>query len=264
VIPETSPRAVVEWTAPISRIAQIGHPWGEVYAITGRDAASLTYNRNNVQHLFALPGLIANFFRTRLLLSEDLVLMGVRALYPFLRNEFFLQWPPDAIEPVAREWLGVMIGLGLIERADDGRLRRPEVTSPTYSSLAMLGRVMGETLERYCMTALLLAHERKTQQRLPREQFEEDCRLMAERIAMLTGRNAPEFFDKTLFRGYLNTLIEIGMVSETGEKTLVVDARIERIAERSLELLSDEARQTLLQVLSRRKPGTETEAAVSL
>ncbi|MFP5357458.1 MAG: glycerol-3-phosphate 1-O-acyltransferase PlsB [Gammaproteobacteria bacterium] len=264
VIPETSPRAVVEWTAPISRIAQIGHPWGEVYAITGRDAASLTYNRNNVQHLFALPGLIANFFRTRLLLSEDLVLMGVRALYPFLRNEFFLQWPPDAIEPVAREWLAVMIGLGLIERADDGRLRRPEVTSPTYSSLAMLGRVMGETLERYCMTALLLAHERKTQQRLPREQFEEDCRLMAERIAMLTGRNAPEFFDKTLFRGYLNTLIEIGMVSETGEKTLVVDARIERIAERSLELLSDEARQTLLQVLSRRKPGAETEAAVSL
>src|SRR3546814_7838982 len=81
-------------------------------------------------------------------------------------------------------------------------------------------------------------------------------------MAILTGRDAPEFFDKALFKGYLNTLIEIGLVSVADDKTLIVDPRIDRIAERSQELLSDEARQMLLQLLSRRRAaetaGSET------
>ena len=222
---------------------------------------ALTYNRNNIQHLFALPSLIANFFRTRLLLPEDFIVMGVRALYPFLRTEFFLRWRPEEIENVAKTWIEVMVQLGLLTREGD-RLRRPDAQQPAYSTLAMLGRVLGETLERYCMTALLLAEERRTQHSLKRERFEEDCRLLAERMAILTGRDAPEFFDKSLFKGYLNTLIEIGLVVETDERTLAVDARIDRIAERSQELLSDETRQMLLQLLSRRKaaePGATAE-----
>jgi glycerol-3-phosphate O-acyltransferase len=75
---------------------------------------------------------------------------------------------------------------------------------------------------------------------------------------VLTGREAPEFFDPALFRGYLNTLIAVGLVSEGTDQRLTVDARIERIAERSLELLSDESRQTLLQLLSRRQAATAT------
>ena len=251
-IPEAAPKAIVDWSAPIARIARVPHPWGDLHGIADRDAVALTYNRNNIQHLFALPSMIANFFRTRMILPEEAVVMGVRALYPFLRTEFFLSWEPEQIEPVTLDWIEVMIKLGLLTRSGD-RLQRPDVTSPAFSTLAMLGRVMGETLERYSMTALLLAEERRTQQTLRRERFEEDCRLVAERMAVLTGRDAPEFFDKALFRGYLNTLIEVGVVIETGDKGLAVDARIERIAERSLELLSDESRQMLLQLLSRRK-----------
>lgn len=251
-IPETAPKAIVEWSAPIARILRIPHRWGDLHAITDNDAAALTYNRNNIQHLFAIPSMIANLFRTRMLLPEEALVMGVRALYPFLRTEFFLQWEPEQIEGVTRDWLEVMLKLGLLTREGD-RLKRPEVDSPAFSTLAMLGRVMGETLERYCITALLLADERRAQQALRRERFEEDCRLMAERMAILTGRDAPEFFDKALFRGYLNTAIEVGLVLEAGDKTLTMDPRIDRVAERSLEMLSDETRQMLLQLLSRRK-----------
>lgn len=253
-IPETAPKAIVEWSAPISRIQRVPHRWGDLHAITDNDAVALTYNRNNIQHLFAIPSMIANLFRTRMLLADEAVVMGVRALYPFLRTEFFLRWEPDEIEAVSRDWIEVMLKLGLLTR-EEGRLKRPEPNSPEFSTLAMLGRVMGETLERYCITALLLSQERRTQQTLRRERFEEDCRLMAERMAILTGRDAPEFFDKALFRGYLSTAIEVGLVTEGPDKTLAVDARIERVAERSLEMLSDETRQMLLQLLSRRKNG---------
>ncbi len=252
-IPETAPRAVIEFAAPIARMARMPHVWGDLYGVSVRDAVALTYNRNNIQHLFAVPSLIANLFRTRLLLSDEFVVTAVRALHPFLSSEFFLPWNVDEIDAVTRRSIEVMLQLGLISREGE-RLRRPDAGQPAYSTLAMLGRVLSETLERYCMTALLLAEERRAQQGLQRERFEEDCRLMAERMAILTGRDAPEFFDKALFRGYLNTLISMGLVTELEDRQLMVDARIERIAERSQELLSDEARQMLLQLLSRRKP----------
>ncbi|HEY1077667.1 MAG TPA: glycerol-3-phosphate 1-O-acyltransferase, partial [Fontimonas sp.] len=207
-----------------------------------------------------VPSVIANLFRTRLLLSDEALVTGVRALYPFLRTEYFLRWNAEETERVTRRWIEVMLQLGLLSREGD-RLQRPDAGQAAYSTLAMLGRVLGETLERYCMTALLLADERRNAVNLNRERFENDCRLLAERMAILTGRDAPEFFDKTLFRGYLNTLIEMGLVTVDGEQSLLVDARIEKIAERSQELLSDESRQMLLQLLSRRR---STEAAAPL
>ena len=261
-ISDESPTSVLEWAAPIARIIQVPHAWGDLCALADRDAVLLTYARNNIQHLFAIPGLIANLFRTRAQLTEDAVITGCRALYPFLRTEFFLRWEPADVEDVARGWVAVMIGVGLLRRGEDGRLLRPDVTSPAFSALSIVGRIMSETLERYCMTTLLLAEERKSNQALSRSRLEEDCRMLAQRMAVLTGRDSPEFFDKALFKGYLDTLIDNGLVSENGNSQLAVDARIQKIAERSLELLSDEARQTLLQLITRRPVVTAAPPAV--
>ena len=260
VIPDANPRAVLEWAMPVSRIVRVPHEWGALVGAADRDAVLLTYNRNNIQHLFAIPSFIANLFRTRARLSEEAIVMGCRALYPFLRTEYFLRWSTEEIEPVVRRWVAVMTNIGLLRREGDD-LWRPDVTAHAYSTLAMLGRILGETLERYGMTALLLADEYRNNADLGREKFEKDCRLLAERMAVLTGREAPEFFDPALFKGYLNTLISVGLVRVDANSKLVVDARIERIAERSLELLSDESRQTLLQLLSRRHAGANTPAS---
>lgn len=259
VISQTSPRAVVEWALPIARIARVPHPWGDLLALADRDAVLLTYARNNLQHLFALPSLIANFFRTRSMLAESAVLDGCRWLYPFLRAEFFVRWEPAEAEDVARQTLDVMCRLGLLTRNDDVLLR-PDVTSPAFSSLSMLARIMGETLERYCMTTWLLAFEHREEGHVARGRFEEDCRLLAERMAVLTGRDSPEFFDKALFKGYLDTLIDAGLVQVGEGQGLLVDPRLGQIAERSLELLSDESRQTLLQLISRRPGAVVTPA----
>ena len=146
-----------------------------------------------------------------------------------------------------------MVKLGFLVRTGQGTLQRPDSASPEFARLVTLGRIMGETFERYCLSALLLSEERKLG-RFRRGQFEEDCRLFAERMAVLTGRNAPEFFDPALFKGYVSTLIELGLVVEREDQTLEVDPGIDRITERSMELLSGEAQQTVLQILAR-KPG---------
>jgi glycerol-3-phosphate O-acyltransferase len=253
-LPDANPRSVLEWSVPVSRIVKVPHAWGDIVGAADRDAVLLTYNRNNIQHLFAFPSLIAAFFRTRARLSDDAIVMGCRALYPFLRTEFFLRWSPEEVGAVVERWLAVMVNIGLLRRDGDS-LWRPEPGMQAYSTLAMLGRILGETLERYGMTALLLVREYRRGVPLTREKFEADCRLLAERMALLTGRDAPEFFDPALFKGYLNTLISMGLVAVPADGHLQVAERIERMSERSLELLSDESRQTLLQLLSRREEG---------
>jgi len=250
-IPMTDAQAIVDWASPLSRVSRIEHAWGDLIQAEPRSAALMTYARNNIHHLFALPSLIANFFRSRYGLSESAIVSGCNVLYPFLHSQFFLRWPQEELEPVVRETVEVMVKLGLLTRAGEGVLRRPEFNSPDFSRLVTLGRVMGETFERYCLSALLLSEERKLG-RIQRTRFEEDCRLFAERMAVLTGRNAPEFFDSSLFRAYVSTLIDQGLVVEREDKTLEVDERIDRIADRSMELLGGEAQQTVLQILARR------------
>ena len=115
-------------------------------------------------------------------------------LYPFLSAQFFLRWSPTELEAAVRGWIEVMVKLGFLVRTGQGTLQRPDSASPEFARLVTLGRIMGETFERYCLSALLLSEERKLG-RFRRGQFEEDCRLFAERLAVLTGRNAPEFFD---------------------------------------------------------------------
>ncbi|MDR3416353.1 MAG: glycerol-3-phosphate 1-O-acyltransferase PlsB [Nevskia sp.] len=255
LVPERDPRAVLDWAIPVARIQRVPHPWGDLLVAAGKDGVLLTYNRNMIQHLFALPALIASLLRTRASLSEEAIFTGCRALYPFLRTEFFLPWPPAECDAVARNCLDRMLASGLLVRAADGRLQRPEVGSQAFSSFAVLGRLLGETLERQAMVVLLLADERRGGRILQRARFENDCYMLAERMAVLTGREAPEFFDKALFSGYLDTLIEVGVVGADGQGGLVADERVEKIAERSMELLSDETRQMLRQLLSRRRPG---------
>lgn len=252
-IPMTDAQAILDWAGPISRVSRIEHAWGDLIAAGPREAALMTYARNNIHHLFALPSLVANFFRSRYAVAEDAVVSGCRVLYPFLHAQFFLRWPPAEVDGVVREWIEVMVRAGLLTRIEEGMLRRPSFESPAFARLVTLGRVMGETFERYCLSALLLSHERRLGP-IERARFEDDCRLFAERMAVLTGRNAPEFFDTALFRAYVSTLIELGLVVERPDKTLEVDARIDRIAERSMELLGGEAQQTVLQILARR-PG---------
>ena len=253
-IPITDPVEVLRWSEPIAGTSRIAHEWGDLILAEPKAAVRMTYARNNIIHLFALPSLIANFFRSRYGQTEESVVSGCRALYPFLASQFFLRWPAAECETVVRDWIEVMVSLGLLIRTEHGVLRRPESTHPAFARLVTLGRIMGETFERYCLSALLLSEERKLGP-IQRPQFEEDCRLFAERMAVLTGRNAPEFFDAALFKAYVGTLIELGLVAERDDKTLVVDERIDRIAERSMELLGGEAQQTVLQILAR-KPGT--------
>jgi glycerol-3-phosphate O-acyltransferase len=251
-VPELSGREMLAEAEPLTRLVRVPHAWGDVLTVESREAVLLTYARNSVMHLFALPSLLANFFSHAQSRREAGLLDDCVDLYPLLASELFLRWPEaECREPFARGLAG-MVEVGLLTRADDGSLRRPAVGSHGFAALMSLARIMRESLERYAMTLVLLANNLPAG-RVRREGFERQCQLMAERMAILSGRNSPEFFDLRLFGNHLQTLARIGLLqSVDGE--LHLDPGLHRLAEHALQLLGPDLRQSILHLTSRRLP----------
>ena len=258
-IPVRDAGAVLEWATPIARLSRIPHAWGDILLAKGKQATLLTYYRNNIEHLFALSSLIAAMFRSRMRIPEAQLLDACEGIYPFLRTELFLRWPDAEGRQALARAITTMESLGLLHR-EGADLLRPDVTSAASAALSMLSRITGEALERYCMTAVMLSAE-AGEAPIARKQFEEDCRSLAERIAVLTGRMAPEFFDRALFRGYVDTLIRLGLITRKAGGHILVDERIHPLARSALELLSPDIQQTILQLVARR--GREAAPAAS-
>lgn len=254
-VPRTDARDVLDWSAAIAGLSRIEHDWGNVIVAEERPAVAMTYYRNNIQHLLAVPSLIAIYFRTRYQVEEDIVVQGSVAMYRFLRSELYLRWDPEDCEAIIRRWVDLFCEHGLLTR-EGTVLHRPSANEPTFGVLGMLARVLGESLERYCMTILLLDRSRRENEGIDPDAFIGDCGKLAERLAILTGRNAPEFFEKSLFRGYLDTLVASGAVHRDADGKLVPGDHVGTLAERALELLSSDAQQTILQTITRR-PGAD-------
>lgn len=251
-VPELSGRELLAEAEPLTRLVRVPHAWGDVLTVESREAVLLTYSRNNVMHLFGLPSLIANFFSHAQSRRESGLLEDCADLYPLLASELFLRWSEMECRTPFAEALAGMVEVGLLQRGDGG-LRRPAAGTHEFAALMSLARIMRESLERYAMTLVLLANNLPAG-RVRREGFERQCQLMAERMAILSGRNSPEFFDLRLFGNHLQTLARIGLL-ESVDGELHLDPELRKLAERALQLLGPDLRQSILHLTSRRLPG---------
>lgn len=247
-IPEGDGNALLAEAEPLMGLGRVSHAWGDVLTVDNRQAVQLTYTRNNVMHMFALPSMLANSFSQRECCDAAEIVRNGAELYPLIASELFLHWQGDDIRTALEETLRGMIECGLIEDAGDGLLRRPPAGSKAFAALISLARIIYESLERYGMTVALLAHNLENG-RVERSAFEQQCRLMAERVAILGGRNSPEFFDPRLFRNHLSTLRRTGLVRAEGS-ILHIDPAMGELAERTLALLGADMRQMILHLTS--------------
>ncbi len=262
-LPEGSAQEIFEQAARTAGLSRIDHDWGPIVTVTGNQAVMLTYYRNAVMHVLALPSLIARFFRHAERVDEATLREHSAALYPFLKRELFLHLPQDQVDGHIGELLDGLVAQGLLSRGDDGVLLRPEVGTTEYTALIGLGRILRETFERYTMTSLLLVRE-MAREPIARSDIERQVTQMAQRLAILSGREAPEYFDKTLFRGYLDCLIEQELLRTEAQDEGVcirVDPRLQTLAEHWVSLLGPSVQQGMQQLLSTPVPAPVDSAA---
>jgi len=228
------------------KLGMIQRGAGATVQFTARHAASMPYYRNNVLHLLAMPSLLACCFLANARVpAADLQRLAWR-IYPYIASELFLRWEEDEVAGVIDAQLAALEQAGLLRRDGDTWLA-PAAAAPEAMQLSLLAQSTLQTIERYYLAIALL--RRAGSGVLTQAELEKQCQQMAARMLTLYGFDSPEFHDRALFEGFIGLLRRRGVLKADGEGRLLFDEVIDRIADDSQLVLSDQLRHSILQVV---------------
>ncbi len=244
---EMPPAEMVDYALQMDWIQCKPHPLGDVISAEGDAGVLLSYFRNNILHLFAVAGWVACcFLNNRRLSVAGVVRMG-QQLYPFLKDELFLPWDSEQfaarIEAVA-DWL---VEREILSKSSDGVfLSRPKEGSDAGFMIRILAHSLLQAFQRYFITLSVLT--RNGSGTLTAAQLEKLCYLTAQRLAMLQELSGPEFFDRGLFKGFIQNLRDQGVVTADDQSKLSFGPELEQVAKDARIILGRDMRQGIIQV----------------
>ena len=248
VTPHT-PAEIIAHGEEIGILTRTAHPLGDVLGVTGDNAVLLSYFRNNVLHLFVAAAWIAVcFLHNRRMGRAQLHRLG-RTLYPFLQAELFLPWDEDGFTRRIDDTLAVFVREGLVHKvgADEGDIfQRSAGQSDEVFRLRATGHALQQAFERYYIAISVLV--KNGPGTLTSGELEGLCQLAAQRLSLLYANTAPEFFDKSLFRGFIQQLRQMRMVWPDDAGKLQFDERLHVWARDARTILGRELRHTIEKV----------------
>lgn len=245
VTPHT-PEQIIAHGEEIGLIERTRHPLGDVLGVSGDNAVLLSYFRNNVLHLFTASSWIAVCFQNNRRMGRRQLQQIGRTLYPFLQAELFLPWDEDAFAERIDSTIEVFVREGLLEQVsseDGGILQRNAGQSDEVFRLRALGHTLQQAFERYYIAIAVLVKNGSGM--LGAGELESLCQLTAQRLSLLYAPAAPEFFDKSLFRGFIQKLRELKLVWPDENGKLAFDDRLKAWAKDARVVLGRELRHTI-------------------
>ncbi len=239
-LPDGEPRGWIDQVAGLGMIERRQHPLGDIIVADAAQSALLGWYRNNVLHLFALAGLTAFAFRHQRAHRLDDLTTLLAPGWPILARELVVE-PPASLRQALADMLSLLGELGLLARDGEAWYRRSEPLE-TGECLDLLGQLMQPSLERgYLLLAVLLDAEPG---RLTADELAVRSRRLAERLALLSGLDAPEFFDTQLFVSLVESLEQEGWIWREKER-LMFDERLCDAASHSRQLFDPTLRHRL-------------------
>jgi glycerol-3-phosphate O-acyltransferase len=125
----------------------------------------------------------------------------------------------------------------------------PEKTLDKSFQLQYLANIMLPTLERYLITLSVLI--RLGTGKCSQTVLENQAQQMAQRLALLNGLDAPEFFDKALFKNFIQTLKSRKVLTLNDSGNLEFDERIPNIINQAASVIPDDIWYNIYQVTKR-------------
>ena len=230
--------AIIDYLVQLGMLVRERENFGEIVTAKPNAAVLLTWYRNNAAHVLALPSCIAFLMdgRRRPLGRERLRRMA-ETIYPFTAWELHAAFAPSDLDP----WINRLTECGLLQETD-AQLRPPPADSPARRRLHLLASMIRQTLERqYIVLSLLVGSTALT-----REGLEAQSQRIAHKMARLHGINAPEFFDPQLFDGFVEQLIDNGLVTEAADGRLGYAGLLKDIMRASSRFIDAEFRHAVL------------------
>ncbi|GAM65986.1 glycerol-3-phosphate acyltransferase [Vibrio ishigakensis] len=225
-VPDSTAEELVEHAISLDKFVVDSDTMGDIISLDRHQSVLMTYYRNNIIHMFALPSMVAQLIiqLPNCTLSE--LKKTIAILYPFLRKELFLSYDEAELEQKIEQVIAELARQGLIEVNGEEIL----LNQTNIHTLQLLSRTISETLQRYSIAVNLLV----AQPELAKGDLEKLSQDIAQRLGRLHGINAPEFFDKGVFTALIFTLKSQGYLDSDGNCDL---ARTQELADILLRIL---------------------------
>ena len=209
-LPQETPAEMVEYAFNLDRMGLLVEKdnFGEIIRLQRDAAVLMTYYRNNIQHILALPSLVASLILHYEAIQKDLVIDTAKKLYPFLQKELFLRFNEEELHAYLEAIIAEFERQNLIQsNANILALNKSHVRT-----LQLWSAGVREILQRYNITINILQNDPN----IARADLEKNSQTVARRLSILHGINAPEFFDKAVFTNFINSLKEQGYINNQG------------------------------------------------
>ncbi|ELY5804583.1 glycerol-3-phosphate 1-O-acyltransferase PlsB [Cronobacter sakazakii] len=233
-VPDATATQLIEHALQMNKFEVEKDTIGDIIVLPREQAVLMTYYRNNIMHMLVLPSLIAAIVTQHRRISREAVQQQVELLFPMLKTELFLRWEKEEVSAVVDALVNELAQQGLI-LADDEWL---QVNPARSRTLQLLAAGVRETLQRYAITFWLLSANPS----INRGTLEKESRTVAQRLSVLHGINAPEFFDKAVFSTLVLTLRDEGYISDTGDAE---PAETMKVYQMLAELMTSDVRLTI-------------------
>lgn len=196
--PESNAKQLLSNALELKKFEVTKDALGEVISLDEQQGILLSFYRNNIQHLFALPSVIASVILANNAISREQVIQQVEQVYPLLKAELFLHFNKEELEPYLNQLIDFFISSGAINE-QDAMLSADETH---LARLEILSKIMQDTIERYaCVLSIL-----RRQGNISRKDLEQESKTLAKRLNSINGRNSPELMDKNVFGNLINEL----------------------------------------------------------
>jgi glycerol-3-phosphate O-acyltransferase len=244
-LPDWTPDQIIEHGEKLEVISRSSHPMGEVIHMTERTAVLMTYFRNNILHLLAVPASVACCFIQGRKLEHSELQRLIRLIYPFMKKELCLKWDQGEIDTVTTEATKSLIDMEILTYGSRKKsLIRPPAGSEKAFQLLMLGQSMVPMLQRFYLVIAILV--RNGSGVLTRQRLESMCQQSAERLTMIYGLHSPDFFNKTLFHDFIRTLQDFEVLRRNSEGLIEFDEDLTSIGADARLVLGEEIRHSIL------------------
>ena len=244
-LPDFSADEIIEHGEKLEVISRSTHPMGEIIRMSEQTAVLMTYFRNNIIHLLAVPASVACCFIQGQQLEDSELQRLIRLIYPFMKKELCMKWDHEDIDSVTSEAIKSLIDLKILTYGSRKKtLVRPPAGSEKAFQLLMLGQSMVPMLQRFYLVVAILV--RSGSGVLSRHRLENMCQQSAERLSMIYGLHSPDFFDKTLFHDFIRTLQEVDVLRRNADGFIEFDDDLTSIGADARLVLGEEIRHSIL------------------
>ena len=232
-IPNENGMDLIKQAEALGVIFCVKNPMGDIVTTDEQTAILLTYYRNNILHVFIGYSLVASCFLNCKTVTKNALIKKCQAIFPLLKRELYIHWDDAELKRNIQLAIDFFVDKELITVKDEQLVRADEATEK-FDQLMSVAQFVRPSLLRYGILLTLLSNQ-AGQGRSSRRDLERQSQQVAQRLAALYSLNAPESFDKNLFKTTISVLKDADLIQIAKDNSFDINPKVALLNQRLLE-----------------------------